>query len=425
MIADNKSAEHGWHQAYQQLSKEISSLPNRLLAERANDIEDVGQRVMKILTGKLDEEDIKSHIPDGSIVVSNNITPSLLSSLPLDKIAGFCSVTGGSTSHISIIARSLNIPSIVALSSDILDIPNQTKVSIDGKKGEFRVDVSDDTIDKILRKKEELSIETANYLENSKQSATTIDGREIKILANIASEDDIKKALSYGAEGVGLFRSEYIFIDRDSAPTEEEQYRIYSNIALAFEQKPITIRTLDVGGDKPISYISLPKEDNPFLGIRGIRVSFRNIELFRSQICAILRASINGNVSLMFPMISTIDEIRELKSIVIEERKSLNIDYIPIGIMVEVPSVAILADKFAKEVDFFSIGTNDLTQYTLATDRGHTELSKKVDSLDLSIIHMIKYITESAHNEKIKVSICGALASNPIATPLLVGLGVD
>ncbi|SFV52387.1 Phosphoenolpyruvate-protein phosphotransferase of PTS system [hydrothermal vent metagenome] len=421
-IESKKSAEYGWHYAYDRVSKEISSLPNELLRDRAIDILDVGGRVMKVLMGDTTEIVLPSK---KVILLANEITPSLLSSLPKDSILGFCSVVGGSTSHISIIARSLGIPALVGVDSSIVDIESGTQLILDAEVGELIVEPSKEAIDSALARQKEIEMERSDDLDRSSQPATTLDGREIEILANIAKGEEAIDILSHGGDGVGLFRTEYIFMDRDIAPTEDEQYEIYRDVALALHKRPIIIRTLDVGGDKPISYLSLPKEENPFLGMRGVRVGLENLELLKIQIRAILRASEHGEISIMFPMVSTIDEFRELKAIVEEERSRLSVDYIPIGIMVEVPSVAILADIFAKEVDFFSIGTNDLTQYTLAMDRGNAKLSKKADALDPSLLRLIKMTIDAARNEGIKVGVCGALASNPLATSLLVGMGID
>ena len=417
-----KSAEYGWHYAYDKVSTELSSLSNELLRARATDIIDVGSRVMRVLTGEVTESVLLS---SQVILLGEEITPSLLSSIPREMILGFCSVVGGATSHISIMARSIGIPALVGVDSSIVDIESGTQLILDAEKGELIVDPSKEMLASALTREKELGIERSSELDRSDQSATTTDGREIEVLANIASPNEAIDTLSQGGEGVGLFRTEYIFMDRDVAPTEEEQYEIYKSVALVLYEKPIIIRTLDVGGDKPISYLPLSKEENPFLGIRGVRVGLEHLELLKSQIRAILRASGHGDISIMFPMVSTIDEIRELRAIVEEERAKLSIDYIPIGIMVEVPSVAILADSFAKEVDFFSIGTNDLTQYTLAMDRGNAQLSKKADALDPSLLKLIKMTIDAGHKQGIKVGICGALASDPLATSLLVGLGID
>ena len=421
-IDGGRSAESAWHYAYSSISAEFSSLSNRLLRDRATDINDVGSRVMRVLTGDTTEVILPSN---GVILLANEITPSLLSSLPKEKILGFCSVVGGATSHISIIARSLGIPALVGVDSSIVEIESGTRLILDANKGELVVDPSQEQIDSTTDRQEELERQKSSDLERSSELATTADGKKIEILANIANPKEAIDALSYGGEGVGLFRTEYIFMDRDETPTEEEQYEIYRDVALTLQDKPIIIRTLDVGGDKPISYLPLPKEDNPFLGIRGVRVGLENLELLRTQIRAILRAGKHGDLSIMFPMVSTIDEIRELRAIVEEERATLSVEYLPIGIMVEVPSVAIMADSFAKEVDFFSIGTNDLTQYALAMDRGNAQLSKKADPLDPSILKLIKMTIDAGDRQGIKVGICGALASDPLATSLLVGMGID
>ena len=418
----SKSAEHAWYYAYNHISTEISSLSNELLRSRAIDIVDVGSRVMRILTGKSTDIVLPS---GGVILLGNEITPSLLSSLPKESILGFCSMMGGSTSHISIIARSLGIPALVGVDSSILDIKNGTRLLLDTDMGELIVEPSQELLKSALIKQKEMNKKRDDDLKMSNQSVSTLEGMEIEISANIANPNEATDAMRYGGDGVGLFRTEYIFMDRDAPPSEEEQYQIYKSAALTLHEKPIIIRTLDVGGDKPIPYLHLAKEDNPFLGIRGVRVGLEHLELLKSQIRAILRASKHGKISIMFPMVSTIEEIRELKVIIEEERSKLSVGHIPIGIMVEVPSVAILADSFAKEVDFFSIGTNDLTQYTLAMDRGNRRLSAKADALDPSVLRLIKMTIDAGHKQHIKVGICGALASNPLATSLLIGMNID
>jgi phosphocarrier protein FPr len=260
---------------------------------------------------------------------------------------------------------------------------------------------------------------------NATDPATTKDGKVIEVAANIGGVEDAKKAVELGCDGVGLLRSEFLFLERATAPSEDEQYRVYQEIATVLGKRPLIIRTLDVGGDKPLQYLPIPPEENPFLGVRGIRVGFLRPEILREQLRAILRVKSKGKIHIMFPMVATLEELRAAKVMVEEERKHLGAAPVPVGIMIEVPSAALMADVLAKECDFFSIGTNDLTQYTLAMDRGHKDLAKQVDGLDPSVLKLIEITVRAAHAEKKWVGVCGGIASDSKAIPILLGLGVD
>lgn len=422
MIDKGKSAEFGWHHAFTLYAKQLSGLENKLLAERANDLRDVGKRVLRVLTGK---ESTSQELPDNAILIAEEIAPSFTATIDTQRVKGFCSTTGGATSHVAIIARSLDIPAIVGIETEVLEIADGDPLILDGNKGTLRINPSDTLISQTKEEQKSLLEEKRKNLETALNPAITRDDKRVEVVANIASVKDARESVKLGGEGVGLLRSEFLFLDRTTAPTEEEQYAVYRDILLALEGRPLLVRTLDVGGDKPLAYLPMPAEENPFLGQRGIRIGLEKPEIFRVQARAILRAGAHGKIRIMFPMISTIDEIREVKIMLEEEREKLGVDPIETGIMVEVPSTAIMAEQFAKEVDFFSIGTNDLTQYTLAMDRGHPKLATKIDALNPAVLRLIKQTADGAHQEGKWVGVCGGIASDPQAVPLLIGLGVD
>jgi phosphocarrier protein FPr len=334
---------------------------------------------------------------------------------------------------VAILARSLDLPALAGLDPRILDVANGTPVVLDANRGILKLNPTEKDLHALessrgareSRKKEE----RAHALE----PATTQDGRRIEIVANLKAANEAQGAIELGAEGVGLLRTEFLFMNRETAPTEEEQLAAYSAIARAFnkpmngKKPPLIIRTLDVGGDKPLKYLPIPHEENPFLGERGLRVSLSRPEMFREQLRAILKTSSTGGaeIRIMFPMVSTLDELTRAKAILNEEREKLKIAPIQVGIMVEVPSVALLAESFARESDFFSIGSNDLTQYTLAVDRGHPKLASQVDGLDPSILRLIDMSVRAAHAQGKWVGVCGGIASDRQAVPILLGLGVD
>ena len=422
IIDGGKSAEYGWQHACTTAAGELTALGNKLLAERADDLRDIGKRVLRVLTGRRSD---RVRVPDDAILIAEEITPSLMVDIQAAGLRGLCSTTGGTTSHVAIIARSLEIPLIVGMDRRLLEIPDGTPLILDGNRGTLQVNPSAALLQKTKAEQSVLQEERAKDLEAAQNPAVTTDGTKIEIVANIGTVEDAAKSIEVGGEGVGLLRSEFLFQDHVSAPTEEEQYTIYRDMLLALKGRPLLIRTLDVGGDKPLPYLPLPAEENPFLGMRGIRIGLESPEIFRVQARAILRAGTHGKIRIMFPMISTIDEIREVKRMLEEERRKLDVEPVETGIMIEVPSAAILADRFAREVDFFSIGTNDLTQYTLAIDRGHPKLAARADALDPAVLHLIRLTAEGAHREGKWVGICGGLASDPQAIPLLIGLAID
>jgi multiphosphoryl transfer protein len=423
-IDKGKSAAFAWRRAYTTYADRLAGMKNELLAQRATDVRDVGQRVLEEVTGQRRE---KADIPEGTILVAEDLTPSDTASLDRTKVVGFCTVAGGASSHVAILARSLDIPAVAGIEPRALDIADGTLVILDGAKGELRVNVSEDDVARIRRHQERLAARRAEELAHANEPAVTGDGHRVEVVANIGGLEDAQEAGNKGAEGVGLLRSEFVFLDRAKAPTEDEQAELYTAIAKALPPgQPLVIRTLDVGGDKPLPYLPIAPEENPFLGERGIRIGLDRPEVLRTQVRAILRAADAGaRIHVMFPMIATIEDFRQAKEIFEEERADLGVAQVPLGIMVEVPSVAVMAPQFAAEVDFFSVGTNDLTQYTLAMDRGHPRLAPQVDGLNPAVLGLIAQATKAAHDAGRWVGVCGGMASDPQAVPILVGLGVD
>ncbi|MCP5086078.1 MAG: phosphoenolpyruvate--protein phosphotransferase, partial [Rhodobacteraceae bacterium] len=422
-IAKGKSAAFAWQTAINTQADSLARLNNILLAARANDLHDVGRRVLQQLMGA---EAKKLDTPPNTILLAEDLTPSDTINLDRSKVLGICTTLGGATSHVAILARSLNIPAVAGMDPRALDVEDGTPVLLDGNKGTLRLypDTKEVARTHALQEKQRIKQQTA--LKNAMEPAITADGHRLETVANISSLADAEQALSFGAEGVGLLRSEFLFLGRTAAPTEDEQTETYTAIAKTLgPDRPLVIRTLDVGGDKPLPYLPIPQEENPFLGERGIRVGLDRPEIFRTQIRAILRASTEGKIMVMFPIISTLSEWRAAKAMFEEEREKLDVPALPVGIMVEVPAAAVMAEQFAREADFFSIGTNDLTQYTLAMDRGHPKLAAQVDGLNPSVLHLIAQTVNGAHTHKTWVGVCGGIASDPQAVPLLIGLGVD
>ncbi len=422
-IAKGKSAEGAWRCAYETHAGVLASLDNELLAGRANDLRDVGTRVMRILTGAVEET---CDYPENTIIIAEDLTPSDTANLDRKRVKGFCTIGGGATSHVAIIARSMDLPAIVGLEACALNVENGTSVILDGGAGTLRLSPAEEEMkevqERLIRMKKRREEELASALE----PAVTKDDHKVLVVANIGGAKDAEEAVKLGGEGAGLLRSEFLFLERQTEPSEDEQYEAYQKTVDALgKDKPLTVRTLDVGGDKPLPYLPIPEEENPFLGERGIRVCLNRPELFRKHLRAILRAGAKGGLQVMFPMIASLDEFREAKKMLDEEAEKLGQDSIPAGIMVEVPAAAVRSELFAREAEFFSIGTNDLTQYTLAMDRGHAKLAPQIDALHPAVLSLIEKTIEGAHKHGKKVSICGGIASDPSAVPILVGLGVD
>lgn len=422
LIAKGKGAAYAWDRAIDDHATRLASLNNELMANRANDLRDVGRRVLRLLTGVTAQE---VEVPENAILIAENLTPSETVQLDRSRVLGFCTTTGGATSHVAILARSLGLPAIAGVDPRALTLEAGTEVILDGDLGDLRLNPADADKESALRKQTEQAERREKALTLAHKPAATRDGQRIEVAANIGSVADARQAVEMGADGVGLLRSEFLFLERDTPPSEDEQYRVYQDIADVLGARPLVIRTLDVGGDKPLKYLPIEAEENPFLGVRGIRVGFLHPEILRQQLRAILRVKTSGKLCVMFPMIAAIDEFRRAKQMLEEERAKLKAPPVEVGIMVEVPSVALTAEVFAREVDFFSVGTNDLTQYTLAMDRGHTGLAKQVDALHPSVLKMIQLSCEAARKHGKWVGVCGGLASDLKAVPILIGLGVS
>jgi phosphoenolpyruvate-protein phosphotransferase len=422
-ITKGKSAAFAWRKAYTTHAERLAQLKNELMAARAADLLDVGMRVLAIVTG---QTQTAPEIPSGSILIAEDLSPSDTAGLDPERVLGLCTVGGGATSHVAILARALGIPAVAGIEPRALELENDSLVVLDGSKGQLSLNPDTTEIQRIRSIKEKMAARQKADLETAHQPAITSDGHRVEVAANIGSELDALRSVELGGEGVGLLRSEFLYLDRMTAPGEDEQTEIYGNIAKALNGLPMIIRTLDVGGDKPLSYLPMPREENPFLGVRGIRVGLDKPELLRTQLRAILRASDSSNLRVMFPMVSTLDEIRSVKAMLEEERTRVEISgSLEIGIMVEVPSTAVMASQFAKEVDFFSIGSNDLTQYTLAMDRGHPKLAPMADAMNPAVLKLIADTVNGAHAHGKWVGVCGGIASDLQAVAILVGIGVD
>lgn len=429
-IEQNKSAGFAWRAAFTEYAGRLEKLEgdkNALLRERGNDIRDVGRRVLALLAGVKPAPIV---VLPGSILIAVELTPSDTASLDRSTVLGFCTTSGGSTSHVAILARALGIPAICGIDEVALTLEDGALVVLDGSQGLLYRDPS---AAEIAQANERIARQAGKREQEKAESAApaiTTDGHHIDVVANVRNAQEALEGVANGAEGVGLLRSEFLFDNRDKAPDEEEQAVAYVAVAEALgRERPLVVRTLDIGGDKPLPYMPLPAENNPFLGLRGVRVSLDQPEMFRTQLRAILRAARLTRLHIMFPMIATLEELREAKAILAailaEEHAATGFTNVQVGVMIEVPSAAIMAEQFAREADFFSIGTNDLTQYTLAMDRSHPKLAKKADGLNPAVLKLIALTCEGARKHGKWVGVCGGMASDALAVPVLIGLGVD
>ncbi|MCA0293029.1 MAG: phosphoenolpyruvate--protein phosphotransferase [Actinobacteria bacterium] len=426
-IDKGKSAPYAWRAAVNTYADRLAGLDNEILADRANDVRDVGQRVLEELTGQRSE---KPEMAPGTILIAEDLTPSDTAQLDRTKVVGFATTNGGASSHVAIIARSLDIPAVAGIEGRALSIADGSRVVLDGTKGSLHLNVTDEEIAQIEERQRALAERKAVEEAHKDEPAVTTDGTRITVAANIGSADDARDAMTKGADGVGLLRSEFVFLGRTTAPSEQDQADAYAACARTLAPgQPLVIRTLDVGGDKPLPYLPQPAEENPFLGMRGVRIGLETPEILRTQCRAILAAADAGaELHVMFPMIATLDDWRTAKRIWDEEReRSGATAHVSLGIMMEVPSVAVLAPQFAAEpgCDFFSVGTNDLTSYVLAMDRGHPKLAAQVDPLNPAILTLIGNAATALHAHGKWLGVCGGVASDPQAVPILIGLGVD
>ncbi|MGJ0579413.1 phosphoenolpyruvate-protein phosphotransferase PtsI [Xenorhabdus bovienii] len=410
-------------------AKALEELDDEYLKERAADVRDIGKRLLKNILG-MPIIDLGS-IEEEAILVANDLTPSETAQLNLDKVLGFITNLGGRTSHTSIMARSLELPAIVGTTNATTQIKNGNYLILDAVNNQIYVNPSNAEIDQLKKAKNEYLSEKTELAKLKDLPAITLDGHQVEVCANIGTVRDVMGAERNGAEGVGLYRTEFLFMDRDTLPTEDEQFEAYKAVAEAVGNQAIIIRTMDIGGDKDLPYMNLPKEENPFLGWRAIRICLDHKEILHSQLRAILRASAFGRLRIMFPMIISVEEIRELKAELAllknqlrDENKTFD-ESIEVGIMVETPAAATIAHHLAKEVDFFSIGTNDLTQYTLAVDRGNKLISHLYNPMSPAVLSLIKQVIDASHAEGKWTGMCGELAGDERATLLLLGMGLD
>ncbi|WP_099974398.1 phosphoenolpyruvate--protein phosphotransferase [Lactobacillus terrae] len=402
---------------------------NPYMQERAADIRDVTKRVMAHLLGV--ELPNPSLIDHEVIVVAHDLTPSDTAQLNKKFVRGFITDIGGRTAHSAIMARSLELPAVVGTNTVTADIKDGDQVILDGLDGVAIVNPSDDDVAKYSKLASDFAAEKAEWKKLKSEATVTADGKHFDVAANIGSPDDLDGVLDNGAEGIGLYRTEFLYMQSDQLPTEEDQFNAYKKVLESMNGKPVVVRTMDIGGDKHLPYLPLPEEDNPFLGYRAIRISIDQQDIFRTQLRALIRASAFGELRIMFPMIGTLQEFRTAKSIFEEEKAKLVAegvkisDSIQTGMMMEIPAAAVLADQFAKEVDFFSIGTNDLIQYTMAADRGNERVSYLYQPYNPSILRLIKHIIESAHKEGKWAGMCGEAAGDDVMVPILLGMGLD
>ncbi len=422
------AAPGAWQAQIEALAAEYQALDDDYMRARAGDVLDVGRRVLTSLLGL---EPPSLNLAARSIVAARELTPSDTARFNPDIVLGICTELGGATSHSAILARAMGIPAIVGLGAKLASVAEGQTVAIDGAAGTLRLRPTPEEIEAVQRRSRQIRQQQERLNLKAHEAAITLDGRRIEMAANIGGPREVALALQRGAEGIGLFRTEFLFHDRESAPSEQEQVAAYREVAEAMEQRPVIIRTLDVGGDKPLPYLDLQAEDNPFLGWRGIRFCLDNPQLFLPQLRAILRAGAGHNIKIMLPMIGAIGEVRAAKELLQQARDQLRSegqpfdDEMQLGIMIEVPAAVSIADQLAREVDFFSIGTNDLTQYVMAADRGNARVAALADPLQPAVLREVERTITIGHEAGIWVGMCGELAGNPLATALLVGLGLD
>jgi len=423
------NAEAALSDATEMYAQMLESLDDEYLSARAADVRDVANRVLRILLGVAESPTAGLTVP--SIILARDLTPSDTVLLDKSLVLGFCTAEGGATSHTAILARGLGLPAIVGAGSHILEIPEGTSLVLDGSDGTLWIGPDEDAV--VIYRERQVAAATvlAQARERAHEPAITRDGHRVEVVANIGNVEGAQAALEDGAEGVGLLRTEFLYLERSRLPDEEEQYQAYRSIADVFGDQPIILRTLDIGGDKKLPYLDLPEEMNPFLGVRAIRLCLARPELFRPQLRAALRAGAGRNLKLMFPMVATVAEARAAR-MALEECCSELLDEgqpvaeeMEVGIMVEIPAAALMADHLAAEVDFFSIGTNDLSQYTLAADRTNAQVAPLATGFQPAVLRLVRHVISAAHAQGKWVGLCGELAGEPLALPILLGLGLD
>jgi len=423
------SAEFAMMQTSQEFADIMAAMNDEYFSARATDIMDVGSRVARILLGIAETPTANLKVP--SVIAADDLTPSDTVMLDKSLVLGFCTARGSATSHTAILARGLGIPAVAGAGEELLAVKDGTKMIVDGTKGEVIIDPVAALEEEFVQRKKAAETIQAKAMEHAVEPAVTKDGVQVEVVANIGNVEGAKNAVEHGAEGVGLLRTEFLYLERNSLPSEDEQYEAYRAILDVFGQMPVILRTLDVGGDKEIPYMGLEQEANSFLGQRALRLCLVRPDIFKPQLRAALRAGTERNLKIMYPMVATASEVRKAGHVLekcrqeLEKERTAYADDIEIGIMVEIPSAALVADQLAKEVDFFSIGTNDLSQYTMAADRTNPKVSGLSDAFFPAVLRLVRDVITAAHAEGKWVGMCGELAGEPLAAPILLGLGLD
>ena len=429
IISEKITAEMAVDQVLEQTAEMFSQIPDELLQQRATDFRDIKTRMLKILLG-IEDVDI-SQVPAGTVIVARDLTPSMTAGINPANIAGILTEVGGRTSHSAILARTMEVPAVLSIENICSIAKNGDKVVLDGTSGEAILNPDDETVEKFKKMYSDYQNEKALLKEYAGKPSQTKDGVKVELVCNIGKPADANKAVECDGEGIGLFRTEFLFMDRDSMPTEEEQFEAYKEVAEKMKGKPVIIRTLDIGGDKDVPYLGLEHEDNPFLGFRAIRYCLQRKDIYEIQLKALLRASAFGKIKIMVPLVTGVDELRQVKAMIKEIMAELDkegVAYnknIEVGVMMETPAACMVADVLAKEAAFFSIGTNDLTGYTMAVDRGNAKVAYLYSTYNPAVLRAIKRIIECGKKEGIMVGMCGEAAADSKLIPLLLAFGLD
>ena len=429
VVAEKVTAEMAVDQVLEQTAEMFSQIPDELLQQRATDFRDIKARMIKLLMG-IEDVDI-SQVPAGTVLVAKDLTPSMTAGIKPENIEGILTEMGGKTSHSAILARAMEIPAVLSIEGICDIVKNGDTVVLDGTSGEALVNPEEDVVKEFEDKREQFAKDKALLKAYAGKPSVTKDGTKVELVCNIGKPEDAKKVVECDGEGIGLFRTEFLFMDRDSIPTEDEQFEAYKAVAETMKGKPVIIRTLDIGGDKDVPYLGLEKEENPFLGFRAIRFCLQRQDIYKTQLKALVKASAYGKIKIMVPLVTGVDELRQVKTMVADIMKEFDEKDVPynknieIGVMMETPAACMMADALAKEAAFFSIGTNDLTGYTMAVDRGNAKVAYLYSTYNPAVLRAIKRIIECGRKEGIMVGMCGEAAADPKLIPLLLAFGLD